>query len=91
MLVGPLPTPAIAFLTRNMHAAAGVVISASHNPFQDNGIKFFAASGFKLPDEVEEEIERLVLSGDADLTHADGQPDRQGFTSRMPPPATRSS
>jgi phosphoglucosamine mutase len=64
LLVGPLPTPGIAFLTRSMRADAGVVISASHNPFQDNGIKFFASSGFKLPDEIEREIERLVL-GDA--------------------------
>jgi len=50
-LVGPLPTPAIAFLTRSMRADAGVVISASHNPFQDNGIKFFSREGFKLDDE----------------------------------------
>lgn len=60
LLVGPLPTPGIAFLTRSLRADAGAVISASHNPFQDNGIKFFAASGFKLPDEVELEIERLL-------------------------------
>jgi phosphoglucosamine mutase len=64
LLVGPLPTPGIAFLTRSMRADAGVVISASHNPFQDNGIKFFAGNGFKLPDEIEREIERLV-QGDA--------------------------
>lgn len=61
LLVGPMPTPGIAFLTRSMRADAGVVISASHNPFQDNGIKFFAETGFKLPDEVEREVERLVL------------------------------
>ena len=61
-LAGILPTPAMAFLTHDTGAGAGAVISASHNPFQDNGIKFFAASGFKLPDEVEEEIERLVFS-----------------------------
>lgn len=66
LLVGPLPTPGIAFLTRSMRADAGVVISASHNPFQDNGIKFFANTGFKLPDEVEREIERLVLDNDID-------------------------
>ncbi len=60
MLVGPLPTPGIAFLTRSMRADAGVVISASHNPFQDNGIKFFDRTGFKLPDETEREIERLL-------------------------------
>lgn len=66
LLVGPLPTPGIAFLTRSMRADAGVVISASHNPFQDNGIKFFASTGFKLPDEVECEIERLVLDGAID-------------------------
>ena len=58
MLVGPLPTPGIAFITWSMRADAGVVISASHNPYQDNGIKIFAADGFKLPDEVEAEIER---------------------------------
>src|SRR6201993_5235364 len=63
-LVGPLPTPGIAFLARSMRADAGVVISASHNPFQDNGIKFFSRAGFKLPDDLEEEIEHLVL-GDA--------------------------
>src|SRR6185436_8082178 len=63
LLCGPLPTPGIAFLTRSMRADAGVVISASHNAFQDNGIKFFAHNGFKLPDEVEREIERLVLDG----------------------------
>src|SRR5579885_1011102 len=65
-LVGPLPTPGIAFLTRSMRADAGVVISASHNPFADNGIKFFSREGFKLPDEVEAEIERLVLSDSID-------------------------
>ena len=58
MLVGPLPTPGIAFITWPMRADAGVVISASHNPYQDNGIKLFASDGFKLPDDVECEIER---------------------------------
>ena len=58
LLVGPLPTPGIAFITWSMRADAGVVISASHNPYQDNGIKIFAADGFKLPDEAEAEIER---------------------------------
>jgi phosphoglucosamine mutase len=60
MLVGPMPTPAIAFITSSMRAEAGVVISASHNPFQDNGIKIFAADGFKLPDEVEADLERRM-------------------------------
>jgi phosphoglucosamine mutase len=60
MLVGPLPTPGIAFITSSMRADAGVVISASHNPYQDNGIKIFAADGFKLPDEVEADIERRM-------------------------------
>jgi phosphoglucosamine mutase len=59
-LVGPLPTPGIAFLTRTMRIDAGIVISASHNPFQDNGIKFFSHDGFKLPDPVERKIEELV-------------------------------
>lgn len=59
-LLGPMPTPAIAYLTRTFQANAGIVISASHNPFYDNGIKFFSAEGSKLPDELELEIERLV-------------------------------
>lgn len=62
LLVGPMPTPAIAFLTRSLRADAGVVISASHNPYQDNGIKFFSSDGFKLPDEVEARIEELIVS-----------------------------
>jgi phosphoglucosamine mutase len=62
LLLGPMPTPGIAFLTVNMRCDAGAVISASHNPFQDNGIKFFGRDGFKLSDELEEEIERLVFS-----------------------------
>ncbi len=62
MLVGPMPTPGIAFITTSMRADAGVVISASHNPFQDNGIKIFAEDGFKLPDRIEEEIEDLIFS-----------------------------
>ena len=60
-LVGPLPTPAISFLTRNMRCDLGVVISASHNPFLDNGIKFFDSQGFKLPDAVEDAISEMVL------------------------------
>ena len=56
-LLGPMPTPAIAYLTRTLHASAGIVISASHNPHYDNGIKFFSAAGTKLPDEVELAIE----------------------------------
>lgn len=63
-LVGPLPTPGIGFLTRNMRASAGIVISASHNAFHDNGIKVFNYDGFKIPDEMEREIERLVLEED---------------------------
>ena len=66
LLAGPIPTPGIAFLTRSLRADAGAVISASHNPFQDNGIKFFASTGFKLPDEVEAEIETLVVGGGID-------------------------
>jgi len=65
LLCGPLPTPGIAFITHSMRADAGVVISASHNPYQDNGIKFFDRTGFKLPDDEELEIERLVLGGSA--------------------------
>ncbi|MBI9111315.1 phosphoglucosamine mutase [Maridesulfovibrio ferrireducens] len=60
--VGPMPTPAISFLTRNMRADLGIVISASHNPFMDNGIKLFDKNGFKLPDELEDQISEMVLS-----------------------------
>lgn len=63
-LVGPLPTPGIGFLTRNMRASAGIVISASHNAFQDNGIKVFGHDGFKVTDTMEREIERLVFAED---------------------------
>jgi phosphoglucosamine mutase len=69
LLVGPLPTPGIAFATASMRADAGIVISASHNPFQDNGIKIFSREGFKLPDEKELEIEDLVLSNNMDSLH----------------------
>ena len=59
-MLGPMPTPAIAYLTRTLRAQAGIVISASHNPYYDNGIKFFSADGFKLPDEVEARIEAML-------------------------------
>ncbi len=64
LLVGPLPTPAIAFITSSMRADAGVVISASHNPYQDNGIKFFSRDGFKLPETLEKEMEKLIFCED---------------------------
>lgn len=60
MLLGPMPTPAIAYLTRTLRAQAGIVISASHNPYYDNGIKFFSAQGSKLPDEMEAAIEAML-------------------------------
>jgi phosphoglucosamine mutase len=66
LLVGPIPTPGIAFLTRSLRADAGVVVSASHNPYEDNGIKFFGRDGFKLPDEVEKKIEDLIFTGAID-------------------------
>ncbi len=62
LLVGPLPTPGIAFITSSMRADAGIVISASHNPYEYNGIKIFAGDGFKLPDETENYIEELILN-----------------------------
>jgi len=81
ILVGPIPTPGIAFLTRALRADAGIVISASHNPFEDNGIKCFSSNGFKLPDEIEEAIERLVF----DDKLLDGRPsaDRIGKAYRL--------
>ena len=64
ILAGVVPTPAVAYLARKLHAAAGIVISASHNPFQDNGIKFFGGDGYKLPDKVEDAIEKIVREFD---------------------------
>lgn len=83
MLAGPMPTPAIAYLTRALRLSAGVVISASHNPFQDNGIKFFSANGTKLPDAVEREIEEAIDSpmecvSSEKLGRAKRLPDAQG-------------
>ncbi len=66
LLLGPLPTPGIAFITRSLRADAGVVISASHNSYEDNGIKFFSGDGLKLPDAVEAEIEHAIFSGAID-------------------------
>jgi phosphoglucosamine mutase len=72
LLVGPLPTPGIAFITYSMRADAGVVISASHNPFEDNGIKFFCAEGFKLPDEQEKKMEEMIFSDKIDDLRSTG-------------------
>ncbi len=72
LLVGPLPTPAIAFLTVDMRCDAGVVISASHNPYYDNGIKIFGRDGFKLSDALEEQIEEMVLDGTINNFRAEG-------------------
>jgi phosphoglucosamine mutase len=66
ILIGPLPTPGVAFVTQSMRADAGIMISASHNPYYDNGIKVFGADGYKLPDEMEAEIERLIASAELD-------------------------
>jgi phosphoglucosamine mutase len=72
-LVGPLPTPGIAFLTRALRIDAGVVISASHNPFYDNGIKFFSYNGFKLPDDIEARIEVMVKDDGLERYRAKGE------------------
>ena len=72
LLSGPLPTPAIAHLTTSMRADAGVVISASHNPYQDNGIKIFGSDGFKLPDTTESEIEALIFGSELDRKRPTG-------------------
>jgi phosphoglucosamine mutase len=77
---GPLPTPAVAMLTRSMRCDLGVMISASHNPYDDNGIKFFGPDGFKLSDEIEDEIEKLV---DADLAKRLAKPDALGRAKRI--------
>ena len=85
LLVGPMPTPAIAFLTRSMRADAGIVISASHNPYQDNGIKIFARDGYKLPDEMEDQIETYVEAAAGRPAARTGPPARH----RGPGPAHR--
>lgn len=64
LFIGPLPTPGVAYVTRSLRADAGIVITASHNPYADNGIKFFRADGYKLDDEIERSIEGLVFSGE---------------------------
>ena len=64
LFIGPLPTPGVAYVTRSLRADAGIVITASHNPYADNGIKFFRADGYKLDDKIEDEIEHLVFSGE---------------------------
>ena len=79
-LLGPVPTPAVGMLTTSMRADVGVMISASHNPHHDNGIKFFGPDGFKLSDEAEAEIEALTLSGGrarAGAKHRPGQAHRR--------------
>ncbi len=80
ILVGPMPTPAIAMLTRSLRADLGVMISASHNPYHDNGIKLFGPDGYKLSDEVEQEIESRVANGLESLRAA---PDRLGRARRL--------
>ena len=72
LLVGPMPTPAIAHLTKSLNADAGIVLSASHNPAEDNGIKIFSEDGYKLPDIVENEIEKYVLSEEVKTEHVKG-------------------
>ena len=83
-LLGPMPTPAIAYLTRTFHAQAGIVISASHNPYYDNGIKFFGGDGRKLPDDVEEEIEYYL-----DMTLDTAVSDKLGRAHRIDDAAGR--
>lgn len=72
ILIGPLPTPGVAFVTQSMRADAGVMISASHNPYEDNGIKLFSADGYKLPDEIEADIESLVFGNAMDKDRPTG-------------------
>lgn len=73
LTVGVIPTPAIAYLTQKYRASCGIVISASHNPVKDNGIKFFGPNGYKLPDKLEQEIEELVLEDNPDLPRPEGE------------------
>lgn len=86
VLVGPMPTPAVAMITRSLRADLGVMISASHNPYQDNGIKLFTPSGLKLCDEVEEKLEQLMSQ---DMTHLLASPERLGKAKRLDDAAGR--
>ena len=83
LLCGPLPTPGIAYITRGMRADAGVVISASHNPYPDNGIKLFGPDGYKLPDETELELERWVFASESGDGPAAASPDHIGKAFRV--------
>jgi phosphoglucosamine mutase len=87
IMVGPMPTPAMAFLTVDMRCKAGVMISASHNPYQDNGIKFFGGDGFKLHDDLERRIEEMIASGELASHRAD--PDEIGRATRIEDAAGR--
>ncbi len=80
LLLGPMPTPAVAMLTRSMRADVGIMISASHNPFEDNGIKLFGPDGYKLSDEIESKIERLI---DGDVAIKLAKPDALGRAKRV--------
>ena len=80
LTVGVIPTPAVAYLTRKYEASCGIVISASHNPVADNGIKFFGPNGYKLPDETEEEIEKIVIDGTSHLARPQGPEVGRAYT-----------
>src|SRR5258708_20641216 len=73
LFIGPLPTHGVAYVTRSLRADAGIVITASHNPYDDNGIKFFRADGYKLDDKVEREVEGLVFSGEIETIRPTAQ------------------
>ena len=75
--IGPLPTPGVAYVTRSLRADAGIVITASHNPYADNGIKFFRSDGYKLDDVIEGQIEQLVFSGEIETIRPTAEADRK--------------
>src|ERR1700745_1938219 len=81
LVIGPLPTPGVAYITRSLRADAGIVLSASHNPYQDNGIKFFRHDGYKLDDQIEDRIEDLVFTGEIDSIRP--TPNRIGRATRI--------
>jgi phosphoglucosamine mutase len=95
LLLGPVPTPAVGLLTRSMRADLGIMISASHNPHEDNGIKFFGPDGFKLSDEAEAEIEAMMSSAarsnppPAEIGRARGSTTGAAAMSNMPRPPFR--
>jgi phosphoglucosamine mutase len=91
LFIGPLPTPGIAYATRSLRADAGIAITASHNPYDDNGVKFFRSDGYKLDEDIEAEIENLVFSGEIEKIRPRPAPSARPCASTTPSAAISST